>query len=155
MTHYPLLFGFRDIIQGDGFLARVAVEGRALMLVDEPPEKVWIEGVNPGGFAASGHSSAEALEEFRQSYLAVLFDIAADAGDFETFRRGVEEFFHDTNEPASRDWETAVEEVRAGRTDTGWLAKRPADSPQRIEVVRVEQPTARDNQLGEGAALAA
>jgi hypothetical protein len=49
----------------------------------------------------------EALEAFRQSYLAVLFDIASDAGDFEAFRRGVEEFFHDTSEPARRDWDDA------------------------------------------------
>lgn len=73
MTHYPLLFGFRDTVQGNGYVARVAVDGRALMLVEPPPEKVWIEGVTPGGFAASGHSQAAALESFRQSYLAVLF----------------------------------------------------------------------------------
>jgi len=155
MTRYPLLLGFRDVVQGNGYIARVAVEGRALMLAEEPPEKIWIEGVNPGGFAASGHSQAEALEAFRQSYLAVLFDIAADAGDFEAFREGVEEFFHDTNEPAGRDWEAAVQEVRAGRMEADWLAKRPADSPRHIEVVRIEQPKAQDNELGEGAALAA
>lgn len=154
MASYPLLFGFRDVIQGEGFIARVAVQGRALMQV-EAPETVWIEGVNPGGFAASGHSQAQALESFRQSYLAILFDIASDAADFAAFQRGVEEFFHDTNEPASRDWDAAVAEVRAGRTDADWLAKRPADTPRSIEVVRVERPTAQDNALGDGAALAA
>ena len=109
MANYPLLFGFRDVVQGNGFIARVAVEGRALLQVDdEPPEEVWIEGVKPGGFAASGHGPAQALEAFRQSYLSILFDIASDAADFEVFRHGVEEFFHDTNEPASRDWEAEV-----------------------------------------------
>jgi hypothetical protein len=154
MPLYPLLFGFRDVIQGEGFIARVAVQGRALMQV-ESPEAVWIEGVNPGGFAASGHSQAQALESFRRSYLAILFDIASDAADFAAFRRGVEEFFNDTNEPASRDWDAAVAEVRAGRTDADWLAKRPADTPRSIEVVRVEHPSAQDNALGDGAALAA
>jgi hypothetical protein len=155
MTCYPLLFGFRDVVQGNGFIARVAVQGRALMQTEEPPEGVWIEGVNPGGFAASGHSQAQALESFRQSYLAILFDIASDAADFAAFRHGVEEFFRDTNEPASRDWDAAVAEVRAGRTDADWLAKRPADTPRSIEVVRVERPMAQDNALGDGAALAA
>jgi hypothetical protein len=40
VANYPLLFGFRDIIQGDGFIARVAVQGPALMQVEGPPEEV-------------------------------------------------------------------------------------------------------------------
>jgi hypothetical protein len=108
ITRYPLVFAFLNSVRGDGFIAQLAVEGRALLLVDELPEKIWVEAVKPGGFAAFGDSLAEALKEFRQSFLAILLDIAADAGDFEAFRRGVEEFFNDTNEPANREWEAAV-----------------------------------------------
>ena len=59
MSHYPLTFRLRDIVQGNGFVATVAVQGRAL-LHDEGSEGVWIEGVNPGGFAATACSVAEA-----------------------------------------------------------------------------------------------
>lgn len=42
MTRYPLLFGFRDLIAGNGFVAGVAINGRAL-LVDED-DGFWIFG---------------------------------------------------------------------------------------------------------------
>jgi hypothetical protein len=74
MTRYPLLFGRRELVEGDGFVARVAVSGRAL-LTDEDGE-FWVEGVNPGGFAASGKSPAEALAEFSTEFRTILFDIA-------------------------------------------------------------------------------
>jgi hypothetical protein len=47
MTCYPLLFARRELVEGNGFVARVAVSGRAL-LTDEEGE-VWVEGINPGG----------------------------------------------------------------------------------------------------------
>jgi hypothetical protein len=31
MIHYPILFGFRDLIAGNDFVAGVAVNGRALL----------------------------------------------------------------------------------------------------------------------------
>jgi hypothetical protein len=45
MTHYPLLFGRREKVEGNGFIARVAVAGRVL-LTDEDGE-FWVEGINP------------------------------------------------------------------------------------------------------------
>jgi hypothetical protein len=45
MTRYPLLLGFRDLIAGNGFVASVALNGRAL-LVDEG-DGFWMYGVNP------------------------------------------------------------------------------------------------------------
>ena len=52
MTHYPLLFGFRDLVAGNGFVAGVNLNGRAL-LADEGDGFVMY-GVNPGGIAAGG-----------------------------------------------------------------------------------------------------
>ena len=81
MTRYPLLLGFRDLIAGNGFVASVALNGRAL-LVDED-DGFWMYGVNPGGLAAGGSTAAEALAEFRKDYRLVLFDIATEAEGFE------------------------------------------------------------------------
>lgn len=152
MTCYPLLFARHELIEGNGFVARVAVSGRAL-LTDEEGE-VWVEGINPGGFAASGKSPSEALAEFGTAFRAVLFDVAADAKSFEEFRAEVHRFFEETSVPALREWEEAVQQVRAGRLDAEWLAKRPADTKLGIEVAEVSQPAATNNELGE-AALAA
>lgn len=134
MTQYPLLFGRRELVEGNGFVARVTVSGRAL-LVDENGD-YWIEGINPGGFAANGKSPREALAEFGSAFRAVLFDIASDAGSFRDFKDEVQRFFEETNMPALRDWEEAVQRVKAGQLDANWLSKRPADTKLGVEVVR-------------------
>jgi len=140
MTQYPLLFGRRELVEGNGFVARVAFSGRAL-LVDEDGE-CWVEGINPGGFAASGKSPSEALAEFGSAFRAVLLDIASDAGTFQDFRDEVQRFFEEANVPASREWEEAVRRVKAGQLDADWLSKRPADTKLGVEVVEVVQPAA-------------
>jgi|SRR5436305_3832803 len=138
MTRYPLLFGFRDLIAGNGFIAGVALNGRAL-LVDEE-DGFWMYGVNPGALAAGGATAAEALAEFRKDYRLVLFDIATEAPSFEDFERGVSTFFNAVNEPTAAEWEEAVAEVRSGRVDADWLPKRRAEARLSVEVTKVEHP---------------
>ena len=152
MTRYPLLFGLRELVEGDGYIARVSVSGRAL-LVDQDGE-VWVEGVNPGGFSAKGVSHGEALAEFGSAFRTILFDIASGAGSFPEFRAEVQKFFDDTNVPAAREWEEAVQRVKAGQLDADWLNKRPAETKLGIEITEVSQPAAANNEVG-GAALAA
>jgi len=151
-THYPLLFGQRELVEGNGFIARVAVSGRALLSEDDG--EVWLEGINPGGFAAKGQSPSEAVAEFCSAFRAVLFDIASDAGSFQDFHDEVERFFNDTNTSALRDWQEAVERVRAGQIEADWLNKKPAETRLGIEVTEVSRPAATNNELSE-AALAA
>lgn len=107
MTRYPILFGFRDLIAGNGFVAGVGVNGRVL-LVDED-DGYWMYGVNPGGLSAGGATAPEAQAEFRVIYRSVLFDIAAEATDFESFKSEVERFFSETNEPTKAEWDEAVQ----------------------------------------------
>ena len=152
MERYPILFSRRELIEGNGFIAAVGVSGRAL-LFDENGES-WVEGVNPGGFAAKGASPSEALAAFCEEFRLVLFDIASEAGAFESFKAEVEEFFHETNETALREWEMAVSEVRQGKVTVDWLDRRPAESPLTIDVVKIRHPKAANNQEG-GAAIAA
>ncbi|HZF08856.1 MAG TPA: hypothetical protein VFE33_08715 [Thermoanaerobaculia bacterium] len=152
MTHYPLLFGRRELLEGNGFIARVSVSGRAL-LADEDGE-FWVEGVSPGGLAGHGKSPHEALADFSAAFRAVLFDIAAEANSFEVFRQEVLRFFDETSGPALAEWEEAVRQVKAGQVTAEWLEKRPAESKLGIEVAKVSQPAAANNDLGQ-ATLAA
>jgi len=152
MTRYPLLYARRELVEGNGFVARVAVSGRAL-LTDEDGD-FWVEGINPGGFAANGKSPSEALAELCSTFRAILFDIAADTESFGDFRAAVQKFFDETNAPALREWDEAVQQVKAGKLNAEWLAKRPADTKLGVDVVEVRQPAATNNELGE-AALAA
>ncbi|HET9228736.1 MAG TPA: hypothetical protein VFR31_18800 [Thermoanaerobaculia bacterium] len=152
MMRYPILFGRRELIEGNGFVASVSVNGRALLTEDA--NGLWVEGVNPGGFAAQGDSRQEALSEFCSELRAVLFDIAADAGAYEEFRTSVEQFFQETNAAAAREWDEAVQEIRAGRVTADWLAQRPAESPLSVEVALIRQPQAGNNREGEAAIAA-
>ncbi len=113
MTNYPLLFGMRNLLAGNGFVAGVAVDGRAL-LVDEG-DGFWIYGVNPGGIAAGGRNEADAIAAFRSIYQSVLFDIASETETFEAFKTQVEEFVHSTNEPMAEDWKKAARSTRKAR----------------------------------------
>jgi hypothetical protein len=153
MSNFPIIFGLHDIVQGDEFLAAVAVQGRALLHEDEG--EVWVEGINPGGFVATGSSVADALQDFRKAYSAILFDIAVDASSFEDFKDQVESFFNASTETSEREWENAVQDLREGRTSAEWLNRRSADSPRTIGVFRIDTPSAKENAVDEGAALAA
>ncbi|HET9212865.1 MAG TPA: hypothetical protein VFR03_20835 [Thermoanaerobaculia bacterium] len=152
MTRYPLLFGRRDLVEGNGFVARVTVSGRALLT--EEDGELWVEGVNPGGFAARGKSPSEALAELGLAFRTILFDIASGARSFESFREEAQKFFAETSAPALQEWEEAVRQVRAGQLDADWLVKRPAETKLGIEVVEVSRPAAINNEVGD-AALAA
>jgi hypothetical protein len=152
MERYPILFGRRELIEGNRFIASVDVSGRALLF--EEDGEYWVEGVNPGGFSAKGASPSEALAAFCDEHRVVLFDIASDARDFDAFKAEVESFFHDTNESALREWDAAVAEVREGRITADWLDKRLAESPRGVEVVRISQPKAANNQEGRAAIAA-
>lgn len=147
MTRYPLLYGLNDLIAGNGFFAGVSVSGRVL-LVDEG-DGFWMYGVNPGGIAAGGATPGEAQSEFRKVYTSVLFDIAAEAGDFQELKAQVERFFFETNEPTAAEWEAAVSEVRQGRVDAAWLPKRKAESEIGVEVVLLEHAVPSVNALDE------
>src|SRR5215210_8145215 len=127
MTRYPLLFGFRDLIAGNGYIAGVALSNGRAVLVDEG-DGFWMYGVNPGGLAAGGESLGRAQSEFRSAYKSGLFDIAAEAQSFEAFKAEVERFFRETNNPTLVEWDEAVAEVRQGRTEADWLPKKSADS---------------------------
>jgi len=126
MTWYPILFGFRDLIAGNGFLAGVAVNGRALLVRDDE-DGYSMYGVNPGGMCAGGADVGEAQRAFREEHRKILFDIAADAENFEEFKAEAERFFDETNERMLLDWNKAVQQVRAGQVEADWLQRVDSD----------------------------
>jgi hypothetical protein len=148
MPRYPILYGFHDLIAGNGFVAAVALDGRALLTEEEGG--FWMYGVNPGGLAAGGQTPGEAQSEFRLVYRSVLFDLAAECRDFEGFLGEVERFAGETNEPTLAEWLAAVEDVRSGRVEADWLSRKPAESRVGVTVTRVEQrPSPSANALDE------
>lgn len=155
MTHYPLLFGFRDLVAGKGFLAGVAVRGRALLIQDDDLG-CWMYGINPGGLAAGGADVGEALRSFRDTYRTVLFDIAEDADSFEAFEKEIHRFFDETGGFIS-EWTAAVSQVKAGEIKQDWFPE--ADSTRakiavEVTLVSTDSLEPRLNEPDEQAVLA-
>jgi hypothetical protein len=93
-------------------------------------------GVNPGGMSAGGADVGEAQRAFREAHKTILFDIAAEAKDFDTFKGEAERFFHETNATMLAEWSDAVSRVRAGEVEADWLPRADSDKARlSIEVV--------------------
>lgn len=150
---YPLLFTFVDKVEGNGYLAHVAVHGRLLAVEEE--KGWWMYGVNPGGVAASGESRGDAYIAFRKAVMEVLFDLATEAEDFYEFRKAAIRFFEETNKPTEADWGAARKLVRDGKIDLEGVRRETNESERRIEVNLKKSFTAADNATDPQAAVAA
>jgi hypothetical protein len=145
MKSCSLIFGFRDAVSGPGFLAGVAVEGRALM-VQEGDGEWWMYGVQPGGLAAKGAGPAEAHAAFRDAYKKVLFDIAAFVPDYNAFRSEVDYFYADTDDEDAARWLDVARAIRAGDVapDAPFFSDLPRKSAEelccRVTVERLDAP---------------
>jgi len=47
MDRYPILFRCRELVEGNGFIAGVGINGRALLF--EEDGDMWVEGILLGG----------------------------------------------------------------------------------------------------------
>jgi hypothetical protein len=114
MPSYPVMFDFKDVVSGNGFLSGVTLCGRALIERDQDGTW-WVNGVQPSGIAECGAAAMEAFSNFRNSYKKVLFDIAEEASNFEAFEREVKRFYSENAASELERWNTAVQEFRAGK----------------------------------------
>lgn len=137
MATYPLLFDYKDLIAGNGFLGVVFSGGRAILVEDD--DGIWMHGVTPGGISADGQSQKEATAAFKGAYLATLYDIAAEAVDFGHFQKAVSELFTDENAVFAAEWTEAVRKVREGTVTSDWLEKRAADSRRGVQVFHIRE----------------
>ena len=142
MTHYPLLFAFRDVVSGVDFLAGITLSGRILMTVED--EKWWVYGVRPAAIAESGTSPQEALLRFRNRYREVLFDIAGEQRSFDSFRKEVERFFYEPDLGEDRKWEDALAKIRLDNLEpppafSGFPREFPETHPAQISVERLDE----------------
>ena len=128
----PLLFDYRDRVEGKGFSATVKSSGR--ILAEEGDGEVWIYGVEPGALAADGRDPKAALEAFRHRFTNVLRDFATEADSFSEFENAVQGFFHAINVPNERDWLRAVEAVRSGQLNIPKMRRERADAIRFVQV---------------------
>lgn len=145
--YYPLLFTFRDVVSGNGFLSGITLSGRMLM-TKEDDGKWWGYGVRPAALAASGNTPQEAHYNFKNRYKEVLFDIAQEVATFDSFRDEVERFYYEPDQEEEGIWEAAVQAVRSGALvpegPFSALPKQaPEERPSSISVERLDHQVTR------------
>ena len=151
----PLLFSYRDVLFGNGFVAEVrAQQGRALCVRET--DGFWMYGVNPGGMAAFGSDAEGAHAAFRSTFSRILKDLALEAHSFDEFHVLARHFFDETNAGYEPEWYDAVQAVRNHEVGAD-LPTMSADSPRSISVAEKLVPTlkAEDNEAALEPALAA
>ena len=149
MDRLPLLFTFKDRVEGNGFLADIEAQGRVLAVRDPEEEgKVWMNGVQPGGIAEGGKSQRKAYRAFKNIYKSVLFDIALEAKNFNEFKLETEKFFAQVCRPIEEEWWNAVKQVRKERyTEEGLRKKSAKKTEVKITVTDVKQFTPEHNTI--------
>jgi hypothetical protein len=148
MTVFPLIYGFRELVAGAGFVAGVTVEGRALVK-REGDSAWWVYGVEPGGVAAQGGNEHEAYMNFRDCLREILADSAALHHTFDAFRADIEMLGHQVNAAWDAEWQAARAALRTGDLKpAGPLADLPrktGDVIVGISALELRRPTAEDN----------
>lgn len=139
-TAYAVLFDHRQLVEGDGFVAEVAVAGRALLR--EGLDGAVFSGVQPAGFAGSGTTRANAWAEFLEGLRLALVEIAEEASGYDAFRVAAESFFNGPNGALERLWTEAVMAVKSGATKVGWArtVESYPDRGIRIRQLELDQP---------------
>jgi hypothetical protein len=151
---YPLVFSFRNLIAGNGYLAAVAMHGRVVLAegiaaAEGGDQETWMYGVQPGDIAGGAQEKTVAFAAFKKNYGDVLQDIAAEATSFEEFKTKATEFFNEVNEPNLADWERALLNVRAGNLalDDIPTVRANASTPSlTIEMMVPERISSEDNE---------
>jgi len=140
---YPIILRWEEFIPGKGYIAQVKATGRALLL-DEEEGDWWLYGVQPGGMAECGETTAEAVYRFRDSLKVLLSDLAADASTFETFKAEVELYFNQVNDEQLGLWADAVRKVREHqRIDDEYVSGLPRNSAATeclIHITKIDEP---------------
>jgi hypothetical protein len=150
MSRWPFLITFREKVYGNGFLAEVVAQGRALGVV-EGEKDFWLYGVNPGALAAGGESGGDAHINFVRALRTVLYDFAG-AATFEAFKAETERFFREANTETEKEWFEAVADVRAGKAAPTDVPQKPAETPMSVTVTLKDNTktfTAADNVVDE------
>jgi hypothetical protein len=154
MTRYPLLCGFQEFVPGNGFVASVAMQGRAL--ATNEGDQWWIYGVNPGGIAESGHTLLEAHAQLRAAVRRYLSDVTRQVADFDSFKAEVERFFNETDAASVSEWDAAVADVRSGKANLDELAKVSANTRRSVKIEQLVLSSVKPAKtLDEGPAVAA
>lgn len=151
----PLLFSFQQVVFGNGFTADVNMNGRALLEeregTAECASETWISGVAPISISGGGADRSVAYVEFRNAWVSVLFDIAAEAASFDDFKRECQAFLESSAPHLTKEWDESLAACRRSKYIDPKLPSKPV-VPVTFSVVditgKVPNPTANTIEVG-------
>lgn len=150
---YPLLCSFRELVTGNGFVAEVQANGRAL--AEELEDGWWLTGVHPGGITEGGQTLREAHLALQLTFRKVMIDLSKEHADFASFERGVREFFETSYPEIAAEWQAALDAQRAGADGLPDLVKVKAEQWQPRLIVREYAPAPSSALLSDVPSMAA
>ncbi len=143
MNQYPMVFRYKNWIQGTGFAAGIELEGRVLLSKED--DEWWISGVTPGGMSEAGADPKDAYTKFRTFFTGILTDLAHQAGNFGDFEAQLRKFMAQTNVVDAKRWDDARAYVKAGgEVDPllgGFIKLTDPVPPRLIQCVQLLQKT--------------
>lgn len=144
-AQYPVVFTITEVVSGNGFLAGVSINGRALIAHEDGAW--WTLGVCPAAIAEMDQTPLESYCRFRETFKGYLVDTASSVRDFEAFKAEVDRFFYERDEVEEQRWHAAGEAIREGKVEVeapfDGLKREPDPRPVGISVERFDTPEAK------------
>ena len=112
MAEYAVVFKIKELVAGNGWLAAVSAQGRALMAFEDG--LWWMYGVQPGGMSVNGKTAPEAWHNFTLAFKRILSDHASETVYYENFAKDLGEFFAQIDEEDLTRWKQSRNAVRSG-----------------------------------------
>lgn len=144
-TKLPLICTYTDNVVGKGYVAKVEMRGRILAVIEDDCS-VSLYAVEPCGWADTAGNLYEACVIFRQTYTAMLYDLAQEADTFEAFRDGVKAI-EACADPLNESWKEAVVAHRSELAEKLDLRVEPAATMAYLRVHKMSALSPEDNQL--------
>ena len=77
---WPLLFTYVNLVDAASFRATVEISGALVAIIHPGDGSCWLDGVYPGGTAASGTNVDDAYANFREFITGIIHDMADAPG---------------------------------------------------------------------------
>lgn len=124
---WPLLFTYVNMVDAESFRATVKIRGALVAIIHPADGSCWLDGVYPGGTAASGMSVDDAYANFREFLTGIIQDMADDCGTLAAFDEWMRTFVTSTDETTLGTWRDGVLKVRSNAPGTPLLERRDSE----------------------------
>lgn len=124
---WPLLFTYVNMVDAESFRATVEIRGALVAIIHPADGSCWLDGVYPGGTAASGTNVDDAYANFREFITGIIQDMADDCGTLAAFDEWMRLFVTSIDETTLGTWRDGVLKVRSNAPGTPPLERRDSE----------------------------